>query len=540
MKILITESIAEDSVQYLRDRGYEVEEYLGHSQEEIEQHIAGFDAIIVRSATKINETLLNNATCLKAVGRAGTGIDNIDVKACTEHGVIALNTPTANNMAAGELAVAQAFAIFRNTIQANEGVHNDDFRRGNWVGVELEGKTVGVIGLGRIGSIVSRKLKGVGMTVIAYDPYVATEKFDKLGVRRCQTLDELLAEADLITLHTPKTKETYNMLSKEQLYKCKRGVRIVNCARGGLVNEQDLADALAEGQVAAAAIDVFDKEPSYNKQPGEQNFENVLLHAPHCIITPHLGASTVEATAKVGQGIVELIDGALKGELVAAINMPQFSGSVEEIKPYCSLAEKIGLMYFQAEATPIKKVEVRYRGELADNSGTGIITLSLMMGLLRGMGNDHVSYVNAQECIDECGIQVVETKTESIQKYNNLINVMFFTEDGRELKINGTVFGPDTEVIVSFFGYEMNCPLSSTVLAIKNNDVPGVIGRIATILGSHNINIASMHWGRKNQDGSDNPHAQAFVAVEQSVPQEIIDELTNAEGVLRVSLLELK
>lgn len=540
MKILITESIAEDSVQYLRDRGYEVEEYLGHSQEEIEQHIKGFDAIIVRSATKINEALLNNADCLKAVGRAGTGIDNIDVKACTEHGVIALNTPTANNMAAGELAVAQAFAIFRNTIQANEGVHNDDFRRGNWVGVELEGKTVGVIGLGRIGSIVSRKLKGVGMTVIAYDPYVATEKFDKLGVRRCQTLDELLAEADLITLHTPKTKETYNMLSKEQLYKCKRGVRIVNCARGGLVNEQDLADALAEGQVAAAAIDVFDKEPSYNKQPGEQNFENVLLHAPHCIITPHLGASTVEATAKVGQGIVELIDGALKGELVAAINMPQFSGSVEEIKPYCSLAEKIGLMYFQAEAAPINKVEVRYRGELAENSGTGIITLSLMMGLLKGMGNDHVSYVNAQECIDECGIQVVETKTESIQRYNNLINVKFFTEDGRELKINGTVFGPDTEVIVSFFGYEMNCPLSSTVLAIKNNDVPGVIGRIATILGSHNINIASMHWGRKNQDGSDNPHAQAFVAVEQAVPQEIIDELENAEGVLRVSLLELK
>ena len=540
MKILITESIAEDSVQYLRDRGYEVEEYLGHSQEEIEQHIAGFDAIIVRSATKINETLLGNATCLKAVGSAGTGIDNIDVKACTEHGVIALNTPTANNMAAGELAVAQAFAIFRNTIQANEGVHNDDFRRGNWVGVELEGKTVGVIGLGRIGSIVSRKLKGVGMTVIAYDPYVATEKFDKLGVKRCQTLDELLAEADLITLHTPKTKETYNMLSKEQLYKCKRGVRIVNCARGGLVNEQDLADALAEGQVAAAAIDVFDKEPSYNKQPGEQNFENVLLHAPHCIITPHLGASTVEATAKVGQGIVELIDGALKGELVAAINMPQFSGSVEEIKPYCSLAEKIGLMYFQAEAAPIKKVEVRYRGELAENSGTGIITLSLMMGLLKGMGNDHVSYVNAQECIDECGIQVVETKTESIQKYNNLINVKFCTEDGRELKINGTVFGPDTEVIVSFFGYEMNCPLSSTVLAIKNNDVPGVIGRIATILGKHDINIASMHWGRKNQDGSDNPHAQAFVAVEQPISEEIINELASAEGVLRVSLLELQ
>ena len=539
-KILITESISENAVKYMQDKGFEVEEYLGHTQEEIENHIAGYDALIVRSATKVGESLLAKADKLKVVGRAGTGIDNIDVNACTAKGVIAINTPTANNMAAGELAVGHAFSIFRNLCEANEGVHNGDFRRGNWVGIELEGKTVGIIGLGRIGSIVARKLKGVGMTAIAYDPYIPIEKFDKLGVRRCETLDELLAEADLITLHTPKTKETINIIAKEQLYKCKRGVRIVNAARGGLVNEQDLADALAEGQVAAAAIDVFDKEPSYNKQPGEQNFENVLLHAPHCIITPHLGASTVEATAKVGQGIVELIDGALKGELVAAINMPQFSGSVEEIKPYCSLAEKIGLMYFQAEAAPIKKVEVRYRGELAENSGTGIITLSLMMGLLKGMGNDHVSYVNAQECIDECGIQVVETKTESIQKYNNLINVKFDTEDGRELKINGTVFGPDTEVIVSFFGYEMNCPLSSTVLAIKNNDVPGVIGRIATILGKHDINIASMHWGRKNQDGSDNPHAQAFVAVEQPISEEIINELASAEGVLRVSLLELQ
>ena len=539
MKVLITESIAEQSVQYLRDQGYEVEEYLGHSQEEINEHIKGFDALIVRSATKVGPELLDNADCLKAVGRAGTGIDNIDVKACTEHGVIALNTPTANNMAAGELAVGHAFVVFRNICAANEGVHNGDFRRGQWTGYELEGKTAGVIGLGRIGSIVARKLKGIGMKVIAYDPFVPSEKFEKLGVGRCQTLDELLPQVDLITLHTPKTKDTYNMLAKEQLYKCKRGVRIVNAARGGLVNEQDLADALAEGQVAAAAIDVFDKEPSYNKKPGEQEFDNVLLHAPNCYITPHLGASTVEATDKVGSQVVELIDGALKGELVAAINMPQFSGSIDEIKPYCSLAEKIGRMYFQAEATPIKKVEVRYRGELADNSGTGVITLSLVMGLLKGMGNDHVSYVNAQDNLAESGIEVVETKDPTIQKYNNLINVKFYTEDGRELKINGTVFAPDTEVIVSFFGYEMNCPLSNTVLAIKNNDVPGVIGRIATILGKHNINISSMYWGRKNQDGSDNPHAQAFVAVEQPVTQKIIDELESADDVLKVSLLEL-
>ncbi|MBO7426396.1 MAG: phosphoglycerate dehydrogenase, partial [Clostridiales bacterium] len=217
MKILVTESIAKDAIQYLIDQGFEVEEYLGHKQEEIEEYIKGFDALIVRSATKVNEALLANADCLKVVGRAGNGIDNIDVKACTAKGVVAVNTPTANIMAAGELAVAHAFAIFRNICAANHGVHTDDFRRGNWIGNELEGKTAGIIGLGRIGSIVARKLKGIGMTVIAYDPHIPQEKFDSCGVRKCAELDDLLKEADLITIHTPKNKETYNIIAKEQL-----------------------------------------------------------------------------------------------------------------------------------------------------------------------------------------------------------------------------------------------------------------------------------------------------------------------------------
>ena len=210
--------------------------------------------------------------------------------------------------------------------------------------------------------------------------------------------------ADLITIHTPKTKETYNMIAREQLYKCKRGVRIVNAARGGLINEEDLAAALEEGQVAAAAIDVFDKEPSYNKTPEEQDYDNVLLHAPHCYITPHLGASTKEATEKVGSGIAKLVTQALSGELVAAINMPKVSGDIEKIKPFCSLAEKIGQMYFQVEATPIKSAQINYRGSLATQA-TDIVTLSLMMGLLKGMGNTNVSYVNVRENIDECNIE---------------------------------------------------------------------------------------------------------------------------------------
>ena len=539
MKILLTESIAKEFVDNLRSRGFEVEEYLGHTQEEIEEHIKGAHALIVRSATKVNKKLLDNADCLKVVGRAGTGVDNIDIPECTSHGVIALNTPTANNMAAGELAVTMAHAIFRNLIVANEGVHNGDFRRGQWSGVELEGKNALVIGVGRIGSIVSRKLKGVGMKVYGYDPFIPAEKFDKLGITRCETLEDGLKIADLITLHTPKTKDgpnkTYNMIANEEIYKCKRGVRIVNCARGGLVNEQDLADALADGQVAAAGVDVFDVEPSYNRAPGEQEFDNVLLHAPNCVITPHLGASTQEATYNVGSQVSDLVARALEGELVPALNLPSISGDMEAIRPYTVLAEKIGLMYFQTETTPIKKISVTYRGELAAQS-TELVTMSLLMGVLKGMGNDHASYVNVQENIEECGIEVEENSIEKIEKYNNLVVVKFTNEEGRELKINGTAFG-ETPVIVNFFGYAMNCPLFETVLAIKNNDVPGVIGRIATVLGRHNINIAAMNWGRKEGDENNN-HAQAFVAVETPVNDKIIKEIEACDGVLKVSLID--
>ncbi|HBP37776.1 MAG TPA: phosphoglycerate dehydrogenase, partial [Clostridiales bacterium] len=271
MKIMITEKIASESVDYLRQQGFAVDERLGLSQAEIEAEIAPYDALIVRSVTQVNRSLLEKAVNLKVVGRAGNGIDNIDVATCTAKGIIAVNTPEANIMAAGELAVSLAFVAFRNVCAANAGAHQDDFRRSRLIGNELEGKTAGIIGMGRIGSIVARKLKGIGMKVIVYDPYIPAERFEQLGVRRCDRLEELLCDADLITLHTPKTKETYNMIDAPQLAQCKRGVRIVNAARGGLVNEKALCDALVSGQVAAAGIDVLDKEPNYDKKPGEQN-----------------------------------------------------------------------------------------------------------------------------------------------------------------------------------------------------------------------------------------------------------------------------
>ncbi|MBN1892664.1 MAG: phosphoglycerate dehydrogenase [Clostridiales bacterium] len=533
MRILITEKIAEDSVQYLIDKKFEVDERLGLSQSEIEDIVEPYDALIVRSVTKVNKDLLAKAKNLKVVGRAGNGIDNIDVKACTDKGIIAVNTPEANIMAAGELAVGLAFAAFRNICYANEAARRDDFRRAQMIGNELEGKTAGIIGLGRIGSIVARKLKGIGMEVVAYDPYISTEKFERVGTKKCKTLDELIAVSDLISFHTPKTKETYNMLDAEGLKKCKKGVRIVNAARGGLVNEQALAEALKSGQVASAAIDVFDKEPSYDKKPGEQNYQNPLLELPNFIYTPHLGASSHEANRNVGAAVTELVAKALDGELVAAINMPSFSGNMAILRPYASLCEKLGRIYFQAEKVPVKKIEICYRGELADQE-TGVLTLSVLKGFLAPLSSERLSFVNVRQAVEDRGIEVIESKTTHIKRYNNLVNVKFLTEDDRELSLNGTVFGVGTEVLVTFFGYQMNFELAPTVIAMQNEDIPGIIGKVASVIGENNINIGSMHWGRKPGSGK----AQSFISVDQPVPEDLIESFTKIPGVLRVTQLD--
>jgi len=533
MKILISEKIAADSIQYLRDRGFEVDERFGLSQSEVENIMEPYDGLIVRSVTQVNRELISHAVNLKVVGRAGNGIDNIDVKACTERGIIAVNTPEANIMAAGELAVALSFAIFRNICHANDAVHKDDFRRAQMIGNELEGKTAGIIGLGRIGSIVARKLKGIGMDVVAYDPYIQQDSFDRVEAKRCSSLDELLLVADLITFHTPKNKETYNMIDAPQLAKCKKGVRIVNAARGGLVNEAALAEALKTGHVAAAGIDVFDKEPSYDKKPGEQNFRNPLLDIPNCIVTPHLGASSHEANHNVGTAVTELVARALEGDLVAAINMPSISGNLTALRPYISLSEKLGKIYYQAEKTPVKKIEVVYRGELAKQE-TGILTLSVLKGFLSALSSDRISFVNVRQAVEDRGIEIVESKSTQIQRYNNLISVMFVTEDNRELTVSGTIFGVDTEVLVTFFGYQMNFELAPNVIAMQNEDVPGIIGKVASILGEKKINIACMHWGSKPDSGK----AQSFIAVDQPVSEEVIKQLVEVNGVLRVSQLD--
>lgn len=532
MRILITEKIAPESVEYLKEQGFTVDVKLGLTQAEIEQVIAPYDGLIVRSVTQVDRSLLSHAAGLKVVGRAGNGIDNIDVDACTEKGILAVNTPEANIMAAAELAVGLAFAAFRNICLANQRAREDDFRRGSMIGHELEGKTAGIIGMGRIGSIVARKLKGIGMKVVVYDPYIATERFEKVGVCRCDQLEDLLIQSDLITLHTPKTKETHNMIDAPQLAMCRKGVRIINAARGGLVNETALYDALVSGQVAAAGIDVFDQEPSYDKAPGEQHYQNPLLNHPNCVVTPHLGASTHEANTNVGTAVTELVASALKGQLVGAINMPEISGDLADMKPYVLLSEKLGKIYYQAENARVHTIEIICSGEIA-RSDTSLLALSVLKGFVSSTTSERISFVNARQAVRQMGVEVISSRTTELKKYTNLITVRFLTDD-KELSVSGTVLGRDMQLLVDFFGYHMDFELSPYVIAVQNQDVPGVIGRVGTLLGERQINIATLRWSRKE----DKERAQSFISVDSPVDPETLAALQGIDGVLRVSLLD--
>ena len=532
MKVIVTERIADDGLDILRQNGYEVDAKFGISREELLDIIDEYDAIIVRSVTKINEELLSKATNLKVVGRAGNGIDNIELPQCTKKGIIVVNTPESNIMAAAELAVGHTFAIFRNIPQADIGAKvKSDFRRNRFIGNELDGKVAGIIGLGRIGSIVASKLRGCNMKVCAYDPYITDEKYAKLGVEKCKSLEELLKKADLITLHTPKTAETYGMIGEKELSICKDGVRIVNAARGGLVNEKALYDALVSGKVRAAAIDVFDKEPNYDKNPEDQDYTNPLLTLDNVVVSPHLGASTEEANYNVGVCVAKLVCDALNGEIVAAVNMPPMKvKDLHEIKPYINLAEILGKIYYQTESNTVDKIEVLYSGDLADME-TSVFSLSVLKGFLSQMSPEKVNYVNAGMIVESMGIKFIESKTSELDKYTNLITVTFVAGEKR-LSVSGTVFAKEEIRIVDFYGYKLDFEPTENVIAIQNVDKPGIIGKIGTTLGENNINISAMQWGARKDK------AISFLSVDSEISKEIADQLRNIDGVLKVSTVK--
>lgn len=534
MRIIVTERIAEEGVKYLQDSGFEVDAKYGIAHEDLLGIIQNYDAIIVRSVTKVNRDLIEKGVNLKVAGRAGNGIDNIDVPHCTQKGIIVVNTPESNTMAAAELAIGMAYSIFRNIPQANFASKCRDFRRNRYMGTELDGKVVGIIGLGRIGSIVARKLIGANMKAIAYDPYITDDKFKRNGVEKCQTLEELLRQADLITIHTPKTTETYGMVGEEQLKLCKKGIKIVNAARGGLINEKALYNAIKSGQVSGAGIDVLDPEPGYDKAPQDQTYKNPLLELDQVIITPHLGASTEEANYNVGTAITKLVADALKGEMVAAVNMPPLkAGDLQELRPYIDLAEMLGKIYYQAEKETVQKIEVVYRGDLADKE-TKVISLSALKGFLSPIVQEKVNYVNAELIAENMGIQLIESKSSHLDKYTNLITVKFITKT-REMSISGTVFAKEELRIVDFFGYKLDFEPAPYVIALQGIDKPGIIGRVGTLLGANGLNIAAMQWSR-NRRGE---KAVSFVSVDGEVSDAIMSDLGKIEGVLKASMLLL-
>jgi len=532
MKIIVTEKIAQEGIDYLLEKGFEVDCKFGLTQEQLAEIIANYDAIIVRSATKVDKAIIEAGVNLKVAGRAGNGIDNIDVKSCTQKGIIVVNTPESNIMAAAELAVALAYSIFRNIPQANHaGKYERDFRRNRFNGNELDGKVAGLIGLGKIGTIVARKLIGNNMKVMAFDSYIPDEHFKMLGVERANSLEEILQKSDLISFHTPKTAETYGMIGAKELAMCKRGVRIVNAARGGLVNEDALYDALESGQVAAAALDVLDPEPNYGKSPEEQDYKNKLLELENLIITPHLGASTSEATLNVGTEVAKLVGDALNGEMVAAVNMPPIKGgNLGDLKPYIDLAEFLGKIYYQTEKETVKRLEIIYSGDLAEKE-TKVISLSVIKGFLEPQVKEMVNYVNAEMMLSARGIEMIESKTTQLDKYTNLITVNFVTNT-QTLSVSGTVFGKDSIRIVDFFGYKMDFEPSKYILALQNIDQPGIIGSVGTLLGDLGINIAAMQWSSRGDK------AVSFVSVDEDVSNEVLEKLKAKAGILKASKLK--
>jgi D-3-phosphoglycerate dehydrogenase len=532
VKVIVTDKVAEDGINYLKEQGYEVDIKFGISHEELLEIIEDYNAIIVRSATRVNKEILERAKNLMVAGRAGNGIDNIDVEECTKRGIAVVNTPEGNIMAAAELTVGMIFSAFRNIPQAYMAAKNKDFRRNKFVGRELDGKTAGIIGLGRIGSIVASKLKGCGMHVITYDPYVTDERLKQLGIEKCETLQELLQKADVLTLHIPKTAENKGLIGEKELSICKPGMVIVNVARGGIIDEKALYNALKEGRVSAAAIDVVEQEPNFTKKPEEQDYENKLLELDNVIYTPHLGASTCEANFNVSYDVARLIDKVLKGEVVAAVNMPPIKkANMEEMKPYIDLARILGRIYYQVDSKTVKKLEVTCRGELADKE-TRVISLSALKGLLESNTEQTINFINAELVARDFGVQLIESKNRNLDKYSNLITVKFITDE-KELSVSGTVFAKEEIRIVDFFGYKLDFEPSPHVIAIENIDKPGIIGQIGTILGESGINIAAMQWSR-NRKGE---KAVSFVSVDDDVSNEVLERLRSIDGVLKARMM---
>lgn len=528
MKILITDGLSEEGLSILRSNpDIEVDVRRGLSKEELIGAIKDYDALIVRSATKVTSDVIRAGERLKVIGRAGIGVDNVDVGEATKRGVVVMNTPEANAITTAEHTIALMFSLARSIPQAHQSVKGGEWKRDRFKGRELYEKTLGVIGLGNIGRLVAERALGLKMRVIAYDPFLTKEAMERMGIEPV-TFEELISRSDIITIHTPLTDSTRNMLGRETFLRMKKGVMIINCARGGIVNEHDLAEAIRSGVVGGAALDVYEKEPPDSDNPLFSLEENVVF-------TPHLGAQTVEAQEKVGRAIAEqILEFFSSGVVRNAVNMPSISRELAVVlEPYLVLAEKLGKLLGQLARSGVRELTIEYSGDVADYN-TQPLTTSVLKGFLTPMMDIPVNFVNAPLIAKERGIGVIESKLSKPEHYTNLITVRVKTE-GAEYEVSGTVFGKGELRIVSLFGFILDAVPEGYVLISENNDVPGVIGSVCTKLGAMGINIARMHLGRESKGG----RAIALINVDSPVPREGIGELTELPNVIKVTQVEL-
>lgn len=526
MKILVAEKISEKGIEVMRQGGAIVDVKTSLSRQELLDVIKEYDAIVVRSVTKVNEEFYEKAVNLKVVGRAGAGVDNINMEGATKRGIIVVNTPEANSVSAAEHSVGLLLASCRNITQANNRIKGKVWDRSGLKGAELLGKTVGIVGLGRIGSLVATRLQSFGMKVIAYDPYITDARFKRFGVEKKDRLEDLVKEADIITVHTPKTEETFGMIGEEQFKIAKKGLRVVNCARGGIINEEALAKAIKDGIVASAGIDVL---------VGEPNTTSPLIDLDQVVLTPHLGADTEEAQNNVGVTIAEEVLSALRGEMVPnAVNLPTLkAGELDALLSYLNLGETLGKVYHQLEKDPVETVEIIYSGNVAEMETT-TVTLAVLKGLFETILKERVNYVNAGLIAKNRGVEVTESKQSAVGKYKNLIQLKIGSKK-KIFTISGTVFGQEEIRIVEINGYEFDVTPATNMLVAENEDKPGIIGQIGTLLGASKVNIATMQVSR-NLKGN---RAMMFLAVDSEVPAEPLRLLEGVEGIYRVQFVRL-
>jgi len=537
-KVLVSDPIAEAGIARLREVA-EVDVRLGMSPDELKAIIGQYDALAVRSETKVTADVLEAATALKIIGRAGVGVDNIDVRAATERGIVVVNSPEGNTVAAAELTLAMMLALARKIPQADASLRAGRWDRKRFLGAEMYGKTLGIIGLGKIGGEVARRARAFEMHVIAYDPYATEEKAASYGARLVP-LEEIYARSDFISLHVPLNDQTRGMIGAEQLARMKDGVRIVNCARGGLVDEAALAAAIRAGKVAGAAVDVFRCEPV---EPG-----NPLVALAETVVTPHLGASTEEAQVNVALDIAEQIADVLSGRPArAAVNMPALSAEALSLaRPYMILGEKIGSLHTQLARTlegvgrPIQAVEVLFQGDFGDMP-TGPVTRSVLAGLLAPVLSDPVNLVNAPTLAAGRGIRVSETRTTAHgehgaghAEYNQMLTVTAHTPEGHRT-ICGTAFAPNDVRIVHIDSYHVDIQPFGHMMLTQHTDRPGIIGAVGTLLGNRGVNIAGMNVGRAGPGG----RALMVLMVDDPISPELLAQIRAIPGMESAQLVEL-